>query len=136
MTAQNNKTDSLLCKTYYDAASPEVLKVTTDKLNIWLDDCQTKLLKQKCNFFESISNFITVLGILITLITTLIVTQFTSELWKAIYIVTSFAIFIILLYMGYSCVNARKNRNPKKISDCIMEKIKKDSIIYSGNDAI
>jgi hypothetical protein len=98
MTTKITQADSLACKKFYDAASPEVLKITTDKLNIWLEDCQNNILKQKCNYFESVSNFITILGLFITLITTLKVTQFTSELWKAIYIVVSFIIFIILLY--------------------------------------
>lgn len=136
MTNKISQTDSLACKKLYDAASPEVLKVTTDKLNIWLEDCQNNFLKQKCNYFESISNFVTILGLFITLITTLMVTQFSSEFWKAIYIVTSFIIFLVLLYFAYVFKKTYKDRNPEKISDCIMKKIKENSIIYSGDDAV
>jgi hypothetical protein len=127
--------ESLACRTLYDAASPEIVKVTTDKLKIWLEECHNSILKQKCNFFNSTSNFIAVLGLLITLITTLAVTNFDSELWKAIYIVSATVISIFLLYLGYNCIKASKNRNPEKISDCIIKKIKEDSKIYVGEDA-
>jgi beta-lactamase regulating signal transducer with metallopeptidase domain len=128
--------DSLAYDVFYDAVTPEVLRVTTDKLKIWLDDCQTSILKRKCNYFNSISNFISVIGIFITLVTTLKVTNFTSELWKAIYIVATFIVILILLYMLYKCWSDHHNRNTDSLSVCVMKKIKEESrVIYSGPDS-
>jgi hypothetical protein len=118
--------------THYDAASQEIVTVSTDKLKIWLQDCQGEILKDKCEFLNSASNFVAVLGILITLVTTLYVTSFDSELWKAIYIVVSAVIFLILLVMGFYCV--RRKRNHGTFSDCVIKKIKDNSIISQGED--
>lgn len=126
--------NSLRCDTYYDAASQEIVKVSTDKLKIWLEDCQVELLKKRCKFFNSFSNLVAILGIFITLITTLSVTNFISELWKAIYIVTSAAVLFIIVVMGISCIRAYRKRNPDKLSDCIIKKIKENSIISQGED--
>jgi hypothetical protein len=120
--------------TYYDAASQEFVTVTTDKLKIWLEDCQVEFLKDKCNFFNSISNFIAVLGIFITLVTTLYVTNFNSELWKAIYIVLAGVILLILLAIGSKCIIARRNRSNGRFSECIIKKIKENSIVSQGED--
>jgi len=119
---------------HYDAASQETVTVTTDRLRIWLDDCQGELLKEKCAFFNSISNFIAVLGILITLIATLIVTEFPSALWEAIYIVMTVIAFLALLYIGYNCLISHRRKRSETVSDCIIRKIRENSKISVSND--
>jgi hypothetical protein len=123
--------------TYYDAASEEYVRTTTDKLTIWLDDCQGEVLKDKCNFYNSASNFISVMRILITLVVTLNVTTFKSELWQSIYLIAAIIISVIWIILGICCLSAYRKKNKiNKVSDCVLKKIKDNSIIsHSGDGA-
>jgi len=112
----------------YDAASQEIARVSLDKIKIWTEECQSELLKEKCNFFNSGSNCIAIFGIFITLIITLLVTTFNSDLIKGIYVAVSAFVFFFLCGMSISCYRSYRKRNSEKFSDCIIRKIKENSI--------
>lgn len=119
--------------TYYDAVTQEYVNTTADKLKIWLDECQKDVLKDKCNAFTSTSNFIAVFGILLTLITTLSVTDFPNALWELAYIYVAIIIFFILVCIVCKYVSARRKK-PMKLSECVLQKIKDSSIVTTGED--
>lgn len=121
--------------TYFDAASEEFVNITTDRLTIWLDDCQNVILRDKCNFYNSASNFISVTGILITLLITLNVTTFASAVWQSIYIIATIIITVIWFILVFCCLREYMKKNKvNKISDCVLKKIKDNSIISHSGD--